>query len=703
MSLSAIRAGRAEVELGIRDRLRKGLARATKRLKNFANSANQIGRSLGRVGLLTTAAFAPAVAIFSNFDDKMRAVRGVTQATAKDFELLTNKAKELGRTTSFTAGEVADLMAELGRAGFKPTQINTMTSAVLSLSKATGTEAASAAGIMAATIRQFGLQAGDAARVADTLTVAANGSFNSVTSLGDAMQYAGPVAADMNMSLEDTLAILGGLGNVGIQGSMAGSALRRLVTLTAADAERMQKIFGVAFTDAAGNARPLVQVMAEVNEKTKDLASGDRAKKFKDAFGLLGITAASSIGKAASSINDLKGKLDEAEGVSKKTADEMEAGLGGSFRKLISAAEGVAIAVGDSLAKPLAGLSSVLTEVSGFITQFVSKNQGLVKAIAATGLSLLVAGGLFLGLGSLAGLAAFATSGLSTAIAFAGGVVGLLGSAFAILNSPLGLAIAAIVAGTYAFFKFTKAGQSTLAWFSARFATLKDIVGDTFAGMSAAIDAGDLTLATKIAFTGVKLAVVTIMDEVLKIFGSSIQEMFKVLAELYKRIGTVIAKLNVLRVKAVNATSEALKNGYNFFVEQDIDVAPEQAAAIKAANQLFDRMEGLDVTGLGKSLRDAFGVDALAKELDQLEALADAAQQALEEPRLATSTVEKLVSAAKAVEEAQMQVSSAGTFSGAAASRLAGSTKLERETEQMKQYLRNIWEKMRKSDGLLFD
>ena len=73
-------------------------------------------------------------------------------------------------------------------------------------------------GIMAATIRQFGMEAGEATRVADGLTAAANKSFNTVESLGEALSYAGPVAANANMSLEETLAILGTLGNMGIQG-----------------------------------------------------------------------------------------------------------------------------------------------------------------------------------------------------------------------------------------------------------------------------------------------------------------------------------------------------------------------------------------------------------------------------------------------------------------------------------------------------
>ncbi len=184
------------------------------------------------------------------------------------------KPKLLGATTSFSASEVASLMTELGRAGFSPKQIEEMTGAVMNLARATGTDATLSSGIMAATIRQFSMAATDAVRVADGLTAAANKSFNSVESLGEALSYAGPVAADANMSLEETLAILGTLGNLGIQGSEAGTALRRLLTLSASESEKFQKVFGVATKDAQGNARKLVDVLGEVAAATANMGSG---------------------------------------------------------------------------------------------------------------------------------------------------------------------------------------------------------------------------------------------------------------------------------------------------------------------------------------------------------------------------------------------------------------------------------------------
>jgi TP901 family phage tail tape measure protein len=134
------------------------------------------------------------------------------------------------------------------------------------------------------------------------------------------------------MSLEETLAILGSLGNMGIQGSDAGSSLRRLLTLSASQAEKFKKVFCVATTDAAGNVRPLVDVLGDVANATNDLPTGERAAKFAEVFGMLGVTSASAIGKSVADTRTLYEEIKKAGGAASATAQEMESGIGGSFR-----------------------------------------------------------------------------------------------------------------------------------------------------------------------------------------------------------------------------------------------------------------------------------------------------------------------------------------------------------------------------------
>lgn len=487
----------------------RGLMRAQQRLRNFGQSIQAVGQMF--LGMGTTALLPVGLAVkrFADFDDVMREVKAVTKATDADFATLTETAKNLGATTSFTALQVGALMAELGRAGFKPDQVNAMTDAVLNLSRATKTEAAMSAGIMASAIRQFGLGAEDATMVADAFTTTANGTFNTVEMLGEAMSYAGKVASDFGLSVQDTLAILGGLGNVGIQGSNAGTAMRRLLTLTGAEAQKLQGIFGVSFVDATGNARPLVDVLGEVNEATKDLGTGVRAAKFNEAFGLLGITAASAIGSAAGDIKGLAKTIKEESGSAAKAAAAMDAGIGGSFRILMSAAEGVAISIGESLNGEIQALASYLTNVAGSIRDFIQKNRDLIVTLVKVAAGVTAFGATLVIVGASSIAASTAIGGITAAMSLMSGVVGIgmtamraFGATAVLMSGVVSNAIKMAV-GTFTLQLGVMA--SAHAFFATLFGDIASIVASLFSPIGLAV-AGVALVVGGLVFAFWKLA-----------------------------------------------------------------------------------------------------------------------------------------------------------------------------------------------------
>jgi TP901 family phage tail tape measure protein len=492
-SSGAIRAGRAFVELFTDDtRLQRGLSRAAARMKAFGAQMQAAGASLLQFGGLAALPMALAVKTFADFDDQMRAVKAVTQSTTEEFQRLTHVAKELGRTTSFTAAQAAGIMGELGRAGFTANQIEDMTGAVLDLARATGTDAVASSGYMAATIRQFGLEAEDAVRVADALTVAANKSFNTVESLGYSLKYAGPVAADFGMSLEDTLAVLGALGNAGIQGTSAGTAVRRLLTLTAVEAERFKDLFGVEMADAAGNMKPLVDVMEEIQRASEDMTEIQRGAAFGEAFGLLGVTAGSVIGKSAASARELRDALDEAAGTARRTAKEMDAGIGGAFRIFLSAVEGTALALAEKLVPMIQRLTEWLTVVSGRLTAWIDQNPELIEQIGLITLGVIGAGAALFAAGTAAAALGAVLSGLA---AIVGTVGALLGAVF----SPVGLVIAAATAALVIFFTTFESGKKLAGDLAGLWEYAADIFSKAWGGIVNAIKKGDLEGALGIA------------------------------------------------------------------------------------------------------------------------------------------------------------------------------------------------------------
>ncbi|GAA5509156.1 phage tail tape measure protein [Novipirellula caenicola] len=508
--MSQVRAGAAYVELLTKDAaFVKGLRSAQKRLQSFGQSTRLLGAKLMGFGTAAAAPLAGSVAIFSNFDDAMRGVAAITQATETQLESLRNTAKKLGATTSYSASEVASLMTELGRAGFKPEQIERMTAAVMNMARATGTDAAQASGIMAATIRQFSMEAGDATRVADGLTAAANRSFNTVESLGEALSYAGPVAADANMNLEETLAILGTLGNMGIQGSSAGNAMRRLLTISAAESEKFKTTFGVTTKDAKGNARSLVDILGEVAAATENMGTAEKAEKLNEVFGLLGITAASSIGKSVADTRKLYQELQNAGGVAAKTSEEMEGGLGGAFRILKSSIEGVAITIGESLEGSVTSMVNAFSRAASGVIEWINKNQKIVKIAAASAVAIIGIGAALFTLGSFAAAASFAVGGLASIFSFIGASIGVIVSAVGMLFTPLGLVVAAIAAlGGYFLYSTGIAGQA-IEYLGSVFEVLKAETLAAFGAIANALAAGDITAAADVLWSYLKLQWIT--------------------------------------------------------------------------------------------------------------------------------------------------------------------------------------------------
>ncbi len=199
-STRAIKAGAAYVELFTENsRFVRGLRLAESRLRAFGQKASQIGKRM----LLFSGAIATPLAFasrtFAGFEDQMKSVQAVTGAVGDQFDRLYNQAKRFGRTTSFTAAQVAGGMLSLGRAGFNPAEIEAATAGVLNLARATGTDLAAAADIAAGTLRAFSLEADQMGRVTDVLVATANNSAQTMEDLGESMKYAAPIAEEYGL------------------------------------------------------------------------------------------------------------------------------------------------------------------------------------------------------------------------------------------------------------------------------------------------------------------------------------------------------------------------------------------------------------------------------------------------------------------------------------------------------------------------
>lgn len=395
MSLSSnIRAGAAYVEVTAEtSKLQRNLKTAQGDLQSFGRACTGIGKDLLMLSGSLALPLGLAVKGFAEFDDQMRLARAVTKATAAEFDSMTKVAQKLGRETSFTAKQVADGMVALGRMGFSPKEIEAAIQPTLDLARATGTELGEAADIAANSMRVFGLEASNMSSVADVLTATANGSAQTLTDLFEALKMAGPQAKAAGENIIDTNAAIGILANLGIKGSLAGTALRKSFSQFAkVKIQDQLKAVGVETVTASGDLRKMADIMADIGQVMASMPSAEKIAFAEDIFDIRGSLAGLSLGGNVKDLEAFIAKLQDIDGTARSTAKEMDAGLGGSFRMLMSAVEGAMNAVAKALEGTLQPLVDKLTAVTLAVISWIEANSGMV-----TGFAIAVAGAAGLG------------------------------------------------------------------------------------------------------------------------------------------------------------------------------------------------------------------------------------------------------------------------------------------------------------------
>ena len=387
MSLSSnIRAGRAYVEVTAEtSKLQRNLTSAQAQLQNFGRTCTNVGKDLLMLSGAMAAPLVMAARSFAGFDDSMRLVQAVTQATDTDFKALTKTAQRLGRDTSYTAQQAADAMVSLGRMGFSPTEIQASIDAVLNLARSTGTELAEAGDIAANSMRIFGIEASQMSDVADVLTVTANSSAQTLIDLFEALKMGGPQAAAAGESIRETSAAIAVLANMGIKGSLAGTALRKSFSQFAkVKVQDQLRSVGVETVDANGNLRKMAEIMRDIAKAMSTMPTAEKLAFAEDIFDIRGSLAGLTLTANTDELDAMLAKLQDVEGVAADTAKKMDAGLGGAFRLLLSAVEGAMNAIADAMNSTLQPLVVKVTAVINAFTQWIEANQGLVTAFAVT-------------------------------------------------------------------------------------------------------------------------------------------------------------------------------------------------------------------------------------------------------------------------------------------------------------------------------
>ncbi|MGF7124028.1 phage tail tape measure protein [Rhodococcus sp. BE178] len=404
--------GRIDIEVapdlkGFNTKLESGL-------RGAVGVASKIGGLIG-VGVGAGVAFQKVISIGNDYTNTLNTMQAVSQATADQMAAVGQRAKELGNDASLpnaSASDAAAAMTELAKGGFSVQQSMDAAKGTLQLAAAAQIDAASAATIQSQALQAFGLDAGNAAHVADVLANVSNASSGEMTDFAYGLQQAGTVANGFGVSIEDTSATLGMLANAGISGSDAGTLLKTsLLALTdqGKPAQAAIEELGLKVYDAQGKfigMRSLLEQLKTASGKmSEEQYQAATATLFgSDAMRMASIAAENGV----ASFDNMRAAVDR-QGAAAEVAAAKTQGLPGAISKVQNSAENLALELYDLIDGPLESFAKGAAEKIEAATPVIVDGLSTAgDAVATVGKSFLALPGFVqVGMGALAAIKGF--------------------------------------------------------------------------------------------------------------------------------------------------------------------------------------------------------------------------------------------------------------------------------------------------------
>lgn len=319
-----------------------------------ASAATGIAYRTGAAAALMGAGLRSAILEGAGFVDMMTSVRVISSATDEQLKGLSNTAQTLGLRTMFHSTDIASGLKYLAMAGVEAKDLSEIITGAAYAAGATGLELGGkggAADMITNIMRVFKIQAAEAASVVgDQLTKATLSSNISMTDLAESIRYAAADMVNLKQELPQVAAMIGTLGNAGIQGSMAGTALsnmarylnKSIVDTNYKGAKRLATL-GLSkkdFVDAKGDLVDFSIILEKIQRATAGLSSTDRAAVMLDIFGVRGNRAAMALMNNIEGYRDLLNKVTfESEGFAQNVVQERMETIAGAINIFTSAAQ----------------------------------------------------------------------------------------------------------------------------------------------------------------------------------------------------------------------------------------------------------------------------------------------------------------------------------------------------------------------------
>lgn len=388
-----------EAQLSLKENIDSQLGGFGSKISSFLSGVARKGIALLTAGSMAVGGFGIGSAVkgFANFEQSMKNVQAVSGATSKEFETLTAKAREMGRTTSFTAKDSADALYYMGMAGWKTKDMLNALPGVLSLASAGGTDLALTSDIVTDGLTALGLKAKDTTMFVDTMAATVTNSNTNIEMMGETFKYVGSMGGALGVSMKDLSLATGLMASASVKGSMAGTALRgglvRLIKPPAEVAGALKK-YGIEISKTKDGNLDLSKTIGTLRDKLGGLDGVTKSQAISSIFGRTAMAGwAAVVNASEEDFNKLSTAIAESEGEAKRIADMKLDTISGQFEILKSAIDDARISIGERLGpitrgfieKLINDMPKISDAIVGFVEKFVNNFENIKSKIEVLG------------------------------------------------------------------------------------------------------------------------------------------------------------------------------------------------------------------------------------------------------------------------------------------------------------------------------
>lgn len=353
----------ANRSLTMAQRFNNGMTSMSKNLHRYNAAMNTFNRTtqlaLAGAGYMIARFTTDSIKQFNDFERQHAKTMGAiasnydktTQAQAKfikDSQKLKEQSLRLGtvgidgKGSLYNPQQISYAQTTLVKAGAKPEKLLSTQSIpqIVQFAGGNDLQMEQAAEFAIQTASMFNIPMEKWGDMLDKITRTADISTIDVPDIFNSIKYAGGIASALSRPLEDVLAVIALMGNVGLKGSMAGTGLQAFLTrvlnpvgVTEASLKKaptpyvanVLKAFISESTTKDGKFKPLTEVTGTLDKAMESLTDKEQAWFSHKLFGLFQMKAGFGMAKFGggtlqSTINDIK---NNAPGTNKKKWDLM--------------------------------------------------------------------------------------------------------------------------------------------------------------------------------------------------------------------------------------------------------------------------------------------------------------------------------------------------------------------------------------------